>query len=285
MKILVFGASGMLGHVLYTELKKNHEVYGTVRSKKWDPNLYEGYETSDLFKVDQLINLIRPDYVINCIGIIKQLKESKNKISSIEINSLWPHKLAELCEKHNAKMIHFSTDCVFSGDKGNYKESDLADARDTYGLTKYLGESDTSNVLTLRTSIIGHELDSNVSLVDWFLSQKSECKGYTHAIYSGFPTVVVAKFLNDYVFNNFKSGVYQFSSEPINKFELIKLISKVYDKKITIHPNEDVVIDRSLNSDRLRESFNFKPQSWEDMIVQMHKHFLESGLYKNKGIN
>ena len=283
MKILIFGASGMLGHALYSELKKNHEVWGTVRTQKGNPNLLEGYSVDNISKINELVAELKPDYVINCIGIIKQLKASKDKITSLEVNSLWPHRLAEICEAHHAKMIHFSTDCVFSGAKGNYLESDLADARDTYGLSKFMGEVDYPHALTLRTSIIGHELESSVSLVDWFLSQKNECKGFTKAIYSGFPTVVVAKFLNDYIFNNFISGVYHFSSEPINKYELLKLIAKEYKKEITIHASEDLVIDRSLNSDRLRNKINFKPQSWPEMVKIMHEQYESSGLYKNKG--
>lgn len=285
MKILVVGAGGMLGHLLYSELKKNHQVWGTVRSGKWNPELFDGYDVDDLEKIEKLISELKPDFVLNCVGIIKQLKASKDKIISLEVNSLWPHRLAEICERQKAKMVHFSTDCVFSGNKGNYAETDLADARDTYGLTKFMGEVDYPHTLTLRTSIIGHELNSNVSLVDWFLSQKGECKGFTKAIYSGFPTIVVSKFLEDYVFNNFVSGVYQFSSEPINKYELLKLIAKEYKKDITIHPSEDLVIDRSLRSDRLRKELNFTPKSWPEMVKLMHEQYIKSDLYKNKGIN
>lgn len=284
MKIIIFGASGMLGHILYSELKKNHEVFGTVRSRKWHPGLLEGYDVDDLPKIEKLVGEIKPDFVINCIGIIKQLKASKDKVISLEVNSLWPHRLAEICERHNAKMIHFSTDCVFSGVKGNYLESDLADARDTYGLSKFMGEVDYPHTLTLRTSIIGHELNSQVSLVNWFMSQKSECKGYRKAIYSGFPTIVVARFLNDVIFKKFISGIYHFSSEPINKYDLLKLIAEVYGKRINILPSDELKIDRSLNSDRLRSELGWKPESWPSMIKTMHEHFISSGLYKNKQI-
>jgi len=230
MKIVLLGANGMLGHSLFHELSKTHAVWGTVRSQKWNIKLMDGFDVHNLSVVAKQIENTKPDFVINCIGIIKQLKASKDKIASIEVNSLWPHQLAEICEKHNAKMVHFSTDCIFSGQKGNYTEADLADARDTYGLSKFMGEVDYPHTLTLRTSIIGHELNSNVSLIDWFLSQQNECKGYTKAIYTGFPTVVVANFLNDYVFKNFISGVYHFSSEPITKYELLNLVAKEYGK-------------------------------------------------------
>lgn len=281
-RILTLGANGMLGHVLYSEFQKNHEVFGTVRAKKWHPDLLEGYDVDDLPKIEKLIGEIKPDFVINCIGIIKQLKASKDKVVSIEVNALWPHRLAEICERHNAKMIHFSTDCVFSGDKGNYLETDLADARDTYGLSKFMGEVDYPHTLTLRTSIIGHELNSQVSLIDWFMSQNVECKGFRQAIYSGFPTIEVARFLNDVVFNKFISGVYHFSSEPINKYELLKLVAEVYGKRIDIVPSDELKIDRSLNSNRLRSELNWKPETWASMVKSMHEHFVSSGLYNKE---
>ena len=277
MKILVMGASGMLGHLLYSELKKNHQTWGTVRDKKWHPDLFTGYDIHNLEKIENLISELKPDFVINCVGIIKQLKASEDKIISLEVNALWPHKLAAICERQNAKMIHFSTDCVFSGLKGNYLETDIADARDTYGLTKFMGEVDYPHTLTLRTSIIGHELNSKLSLVDWFLSQNKECKGFTKAIFSGFPTIVMANFLENYILKNFFSGIYNFSSEPINKFDLLKLVAAEYKKDIVINPSTDLIIDRSLNSEKLKKITGFTPSSWPTMIKKMHQHYIESG--------
>ena len=275
----------MLGHSLFEELSKNHDVYGVVRSSSKNPKIFSKISSGELSKISKIIEDTKPDFVINCIGIIKQLKESKDKIQSIEVNSLWPHQLADICERQSTKMIHFSTDCVFTGSKGNYVETDFADARDTYGLSKFIGEVDYRHTLTLRTSIIGHELNSNVSLIDWFLSQSNECKGFTKAIYSGFPTVEVARFLNDYVFKNFVSGVHHFSSEPISKYDLLKIVAKVYGKDIKIVPSEDLKIDRSLNSDILRGVTGFKPKPWVELVQSMHRQFLENyDLYKNKGI-
>lgn len=287
-KILILGASGMLGHVLFTELQENHNVFGTVRSKsnlpfKNDRGLIDGINIEDLGSLENIIKIVTPDIVINCIGIIKQLQESKNKIVSIEINSLFPHKLAEICERYKARLIHFSTDCVFTGEKGNYNENDLADARDTYGLTKYMGEVDYPHALTLRTSIIGHELNSSVSLLDWFLSQDKACKGFSHAIFSGFPTIVVARFLNDYVFNNDQlSGVYNFSSDPINKYELLVKIKEQYGKQVDITPSDQLKIDRSLDSSKLKEKIGFVNQNWDQMIAVMHEHFKTSNLYTRR---
>lgn len=287
-KVLVLGASGMLGHVLFTELQKKHNVFGTVRSDTHlpfsnDRGLIHDINIEDLSKLENIIKILSPDIVINCIGIIKQLEESKNKIVSIEINSLFPHKLAEICERNQARVIHFSTDCVFSGEKGNYKESDLADARDTYGLTKYMGEIDYPHSLTLRTSIIGHELNSSVSLLDWFLSQDKVCSGYNKAVFSGFPTITVANFLNNYVFPNEKlHGIYNFSAAPINKFDLLEKIKKQYGKDIKVNPNEKLVIDRSLDSTKLRELTGFNPPAWEELIAEMHQHFKASNLYSRR---
>lgn len=285
MKILIFGTTGMLGHSLFNELSKNHDVYGVIRANSKNSKIFSNTDTSNITKISGILESLKPDFVINSIGIIKQLKQSKDKIQSIEVNSIWPHQLAELCAKHNAKMIHFSTDCVFTGSKGNYNEEDLADARDTYGLSKFMGEVDYPHTLTLRTSIIGHELNSSVSLIDWFLSQSTECKGFTEAIYSGFPTVEIANFLNEYIFKNFVSGVYHLSSEPISKYDLLKIVAEVYGKPIQINPSQDLKIDRSLNSDKLRSLVGFKPKNWPELVKSMHGQFLENyELYKNKGI-
>ncbi len=241
--------------------------------------MLEGYDVFNLDKVEKLIESIKPDFVINCIGIIKQLRASEDKIIPLEVNSLWPHRLAAICERHKVKMIHFSTDCVFSGNKGNYLENDLADARDIYGLSKLMGEVDYPHTLTLRTSIIGHELNSKVSLVDWFLSQKNQCKGYSKAVFSGFPTIVMSRFIEKYVLNNFFSGIYHFSSHPINKYELLKLVAKEYEKEIEINSSEELVIDRSLDSEKLKTLTSFQPDSWPVMIKEMHQYYLESSLY------
>lgn len=280
MKVLIFGASGMLGHTLYYELSQKYEVLGTCRSNKWHKDLVDGVDCLDFEQVENLVANFKPDFILNAVGIIKQLKEANNKLLSIQINSLWPHELCRIAEKHNAKVVHFSTDCVFSGKKGNYHETDLTDSRDTYGLSKLLGEVDYPHALTLRTSIIGHELQSKVSLVDWFLSQEEEVQGFTQAIYTGFPTVTVARFLDEFVFKNWISGVWHFSSEPISKFDLLHLVKDIYDKKIKVIPSSKVKIDRSLNSDKLRSRLGFSPKPWSEMVREMRSFYLESGLYK-----
>jgi len=292
VKILILGAAGMLGHTLFTEFAKHQDldVYATVRSnaaiKKYLPlNLLEriikNIDAESIECVSPVIKKLQPDIVINCIGIIKQLSEANNHIISININALFPHHLALLCKDHGARMIHISTDCVFDGTKGNYGEDDSSDAQDLYGRTKYLGEVIYPHCVTLRTSIIGHELTGGVGLVDWFLSQAyKKVSGYTKAIYSGFPTIEMARIIHDFVIPNRElSGLYHVSSEPISKYELLRLIAKTYNKKIEIEPYDEFVCNRSLDSTRFREMSGYEPPSWPDLIKMMHSHFIKSGFY------
>lgn len=279
MKILIIGANGMLGHSLFRHFKKNHEVLGLARSKSWNEEILSGYDISEEEKIENKISEFRPDCVLNCVGIIKQLKESKDYETSIKANALWPHILAGICSKYGSKMIHFSTDCVFTGKDGNYDENSHTDARDLYGLSKFLGEVSYDHTMTLRTSIIGHEISTHVSLIDWFLNQDKECKGFTKAIYSGFPTNSVGRIIEEYIFPKFLageySGLYHMSSNPISKYDLLKIVAKVYGKDIEINAFDDFEIDRSLNSDRFRKDFNYTPESWEFLIEEMNELFKE----------
>ncbi|WP_419168996.1 dTDP-4-dehydrorhamnose reductase family protein [Halobacteriovorax sp.] len=280
MKILILGANGMLGNSIYRYFRNRYEVKAVSRSKSWTEEVVSGYDINDISKFSDLIEDFKPQVVVNCIGIIKQLKDSKNSIKSIATNSLWPHQLVELCAKSDTKVIHFSTDCVFDGKEGSYTENDKPNSQDLYGLSKRLGElTEDKNALTLRTSIIGHELNSSVSLIDWFLSQDTECQGFKKAIYSGFPTISIAKIIDKYILkallNNEIYGLYHLSSEPISKFELLNLVAKEYGKEIDIKENNDFIIDRSLDSSRLQNKLNFSPNSWENYIKEMYTDFLE----------
>lgn len=282
-KILILGANGMLGGSLHRYFSNTHNtVVGTVRSELASKqlanmgfsNIIKDIEVTNYQLLEDTISELKPDYVFNCIGLIKQLSQSELPVSAIEINSLLPHKLAQICTKYGAKFIHFSTDCVFSGSVGGYVESSLPDAKDLYGRSKLLGEVDYDNHLTLRTSIIGHELNSNVSLVDWFLSQSNSVKGFSQAIFSGLPTCYIAEFLDEYVIGNSGlSGLYHLSAEPIDKYSLLLLIKQKYDVELDIIDYPDFVIDRSLNSDNLRELINFKPPQWPELIEKMNDEF------------
>lgn len=285
-KLLVLGANGMLGGSLlrYFSTCADYEVVGTVRSQSAQFQVEKVGFTNVISDIDVLIpnslddvlEKVRPDIVFNCIGLIKQLSESKQPIPAIEINSLLPHRLAELCTKNNSKLIHFSTDCVFSGIKGNYTEEEIPDATDIYGRSKLLGEVSYDGHLTLRTSIIGHELASGVSLIDWFLNQEDDVKGYSKAVFSGLPTCCVAEFIENYIFQNPNiSGIYHLSVDPIDKYQLLSLVKNIYDVDIRIEDNCDFVIDRSLNSDALRLAVGFKPLPWPELVMKMHNEYKE----------
>jgi dTDP-4-dehydrorhamnose reductase len=219
----------------------------------------------------------KPDVVINCIGIIKQLPNANDHLESLTINATLPHRLAKYCDATNARLVHFSTDCVFSGKQGNYREEDFPDSYDLYGRTKFLGEVSYENSVTLRTSIIGHELDRSKSLVDWFLSQSGEVKGFTKAIFSGLPTIEVARVVKEYVIPNPNlSGLFHLSVDPINKYDLLNLVASTYGKTTNIIPDDKLVIDRSLNSDRFRTATGFKPKAWPELIKDMHEEYLST---------
>lgn len=285
MKVLVIGATGMLGYSIFSNLSElsNLDVYGTVRSingvEHFFPStdkLIPNVDVKDLATLEKAVLDTKPDVVINCIGLIKQYDVSKQHVEAIEINALLPHKIAQLCDSIQARLVHFSTDCVFDGKTGNYLESDLPTATDLYGKSKCLGEVDYGKHVTLRTSIIGHELKSSVSLIDWFLSQEGSVKGFSKAVFSGLPTVYVAKVLADYVLPNPSlSGLYQLSVDPIDKFSLISKVADVYSKQIEIEKFEDFVMDRSLNSTKFRKETGFVAPSWDELVAIMHTDYLK----------
>jgi dTDP-4-dehydrorhamnose reductase len=220
--------------------------------------------------------LFQADYVINCIGIVKQSNLAQNFHESIAINSLLPHQLEDLGRIYHFRLIHISTDCVFDGKSSNYKESDLSNANDLYGKTKYLGEVKYGTGITLRTSIIGHEItNKNIGLVDWFLSQSVSVKGYTKSIFSGLTTTELTKIILDIVIKKeIESGLYQVASAPISKYDLLNLISIVYNKKINIIPSEELIINRSLDGSRFSNIYSYQVPSWPEMLIEMHKNFL-----------
>jgi dTDP-4-dehydrorhamnose reductase len=280
MRVLIFGASGMLGHKLYQELGKQFDVFATVRSgfNAVEPfglfdrsSIIENIDIADTSSIRQAIETVRPDCVINAVGIIKQVPSSKDVIQTLTINSIFPHRLADLSADLGFRLITISTDCVFDGTKGNYAESDTPDARDLYGLSKLLGELTGGNSLTIRTSIIGRELGTHHSIVEWFLANRGQTvKGYTNAIYSGFPTIVMAGIISDIIAHHPSlSGLYHMSSDPISKFDLLGLINERFGAGIVIVPYDEYVIDRSLDSSRFRAAAGFAPASWPNMIDRM----------------
>lgn len=281
-RVLILGASGMLGYAVLRVFSMNSDcmVIGTTRSAHMKCLLPSEYHSRivtgvDVENADSLLACVHetnPDVVINCIGVVKQLKEAEDPIRVLPVNSLLPHRLARLCEVAGARLVHISTDCVFSGGRGMYLESDESDAKDLYGRSKYLGEVDYPNAITLRTSIIGHELAGERSLVSWFLAQEGNIRGYRRAIFSGLPTVELAKIIRDVVIPRpHLHGLYHVSAEPISKFDLLTLVAQVYGKQIEIEPDERLVIDRSLDSSRFRIATGFKPKCWPELVRAMHE--------------
>jgi dTDP-4-dehydrorhamnose reductase len=282
VKILILGASGMLGNAIfrYFSEDKSFDVIGTIRNREVlkffpeklknaiypDVNI-ENYNLLKSFFLD-----VRPDIVINCIGVIKQRPESYDSLRSISINSLLPHQLERLCKVFSSRLIHFSTDCIFSGNKGMYKEFDVPDAMDIYGRSKLLGEVSTESSITLRTSIIGHEVGRSDSLIEWFLRQQGSVNGFRKAKFSGLPTIEIARLIKNHVLPNpGLYGVYNVSSDPIDKFNLLQIVAKVYEKDIKIIPSDDLVIDRSLDSSLFRGLTGFRSKSWLDLVKAMHE--------------
>lgn len=280
MKLLVIGVSGMLGNAAFRRLSEagGIEVHGTARSqgairhfdKALGSRILTGVDANDIDSVMHAVSATRPDVIINSVGLIKQLHMANDPLHALPINSLFPHRLARIASVAGARLIHISTDCVFSGSRGNYAESEQPDAYDLYGRSKLLGEVDYPNAITLRTSIIGRELDSNHGLVDWFLSQSGAVKGFTQAIFSGLPTVELADVILNYVIPHPElHGLYHVASAPIDKYQLLRLVATAYEKDIDIEPDDKLVIDRSLDASRFQIATGYRPPTWPELIGKM----------------
>lgn len=269
----------MLGHELLRQLGTHHEIYVTLRqaSKAYasfglfdGKRTYFGVDARSVETLRDVINACRPDALINAIGVVKQRPEASNAIQSLEINALLPHRLAMMCEAAGARLVHFSTDCVFSGRRGKYLETDVSDAEDLYGRTKYLGEPSGEHCVTLRTSIIGRELTRKSGLLEWFLAQRGTVRGYTKAIFSGFTTLEMSRIVNKVLTARTPlSGVYHVSSEPISKFELLTMIRDALRLPTEIEPYGEFQCDRSLDSSRFREALAYRPPEWKVMIEEL----------------
>lgn len=279
MKVLVLGANGMIGSTMFHVLSERNEwdVAGTVRSDKarllFPATIADKLISSvELSSGDDLLRLFReakPDVVVNCAGLTKHLPAGNDPLPALTMNALLPHRLAELCGVGGARLIHVSTDCVFSGGTGNYRETDSPDATDICGRTKHLGEVAGPNLVTLRTSTIGHEFGKRHGLLEWFLAQ-TECKGYRRAIFSGLPTVVFSRVVRDLVIpDGDLSGLYHVGAQPIDKDSLLRLIAKAYGKNTVITPDDGVVIDRSLNVERFESATGYRAPYWPELIETM----------------
>lgn len=278
--VLVLGGTGMLGHTLFERLsdRVDLDVQATVRDAtalavrtppEGHGSIHPGIDASRIETLEQVIAEARPAVVINAIGIVRQVPAASDAVASMEINARLPHRLAGLCAAAGARLIHIGTDCVFSGTRGAYTELDAPDPTDLYGRSKLLGEP-AGGALTLRTSIIGHELRSRHGLLEWFLAQTGTATGFRRAVFSGLTTVELARVLADVVLPHSQlAGVHHVSSAPISKFELLQLIARRYDKRIEIVPADEPVVDRSLDSSRFRDATGYRPPTWPELIATM----------------
>lgn len=279
-RLLILGGAGMLGHKLWQQLHREYETWITLRADfaAYDRyRLFEERRTIAGVDADEFDNVVRafdvskPEVVVNAIGVVKQLPAARDPIVSISINSLFPHRLATLCSAAGARLIHVGTDCVFSGQKGMYTEDDPPDADDLYGRSKCLGEVVESGHLTLRTSIIGREMNSRNGLVEWFLSNRGQrVKGFRRAIFSGLTTVAFADVVGTVIRNHPDlRGLYHVSSDPIDKYSLLELMRTAFRAPVDIEPADDVTVDRSLDSTRFRRATGWSPAPWTESIQGM----------------
>jgi len=287
MKIIILGGTGLLGHTFWEYFSlKYPDTYATVRLSRSNYENYKIYKNdkvidnvdiSDIENLEKILNKIRPDIILNCTGVTKRRENIDNyQYLSILLNALLPHRLSQWAGANNSKVINFSTDCVFDGKTGNYLEDSPTTATDIYGKTKSLGEIRDDNTLTLRSSFIGFELYHKTELLEWFLSQKVTVKGFKNAIYSGLTTLELGRVVENILISHSKmTGLYNISSEPINKYDLLVLIKKKFKLTMEIIPDRTFYCDRSLNSIKFRKEFNYNPPSWESMIDELAEEYKE----------
>ena len=279
MRVLIVGGGGMLGHQLFKRLRVDYDArvtllrdlgayaeYGLFTNK----DVYPSIDVRDRDQLFDVFSDFRPAAVINAVGAVRQRTALKTNVADLEINALFPHRIANLCRVMGSRLIHVSTDCVFSGIAGNYTEDDLPDPDDIYGRSKLLGEVSEDHCITLRTSIIGRQLYHKQSLLEWFLAQSGQIKGFNRAIFSGFTTLELSRIVERLLEGDPNaSGVYHVSSQPISKFDLLMLIKAKLNLPIEIVPDGSVICDRSLDSKRFREKFGYEPPTWEMMIEEL----------------
>ena len=280
MRVLVLGGAGMLGHKVWQTLRERFDTWVTLRSSVseyrslnlFDPGrTIEGLDATSVDGLIRTLAIVRPNVVVNCIGIVKQRPIAKDPLVSLTVNSLLPHRVAALCGASGARLIHISTDCVFSGKTGRYTEADVPDADDLYGRSKLLGEPHGADgtALTLRTSIVGRELRSTTGVTEWFLSHRGgTVPGFTKAIFSGLTTLELARTVANIIERQRDlAGLYHVSSAPISKYELLQRLNGAYNAGIRIEPSNTMTLDRSLDSSRFWQATGFEPPGWDRMVA------------------
>jgi len=273
----------MLGNAVlrWFSQRPDYEVSGTVRQlhrldalreRVPEAAFVDGIDATDLRALHQLFLDKKPEILINCIGVVKQLAGADEPVTAIPINALLPHRLARICGIHRTRLIHISTDCVFSGTRGGYTEEDEPDAADLYGRSKLMGEVDYPHAITLRTSIIGHELGRSHGLVGWFLSQEGPVRGFSRAIFSALPTVELARVIEQHVIPNpGLHGTYHVGGGSISKLDVLRLVGREYGRRDKLRPDDELVMDRSLNAERFQRATGYRPPEWSELVAQMRE--------------
>jgi len=279
VRILILGGDGMLGHELFVQLRERHETRVTLRQGLdaysshglFDArNAFDGIDVRASQPLERVLRDFRPQVVVNAVGIVKQRPESEDAIASIEVNSLLPHRLAFACGHAGARLVHLSTDCVYSGERGGYLETDRPDPLDLYGRSKLLGEVSAEGALTLRTSMIGRGLHRKTGLIDWFMAQKGRAQGYRNAIFSGLTTRELTRVIGMLIEKHPQAaGLYHLSAAPISKFDLLTKLRARLGSSVEIVPADEPRIDRSLDSTRFRRAFAYAPPSWDQMLDEL----------------
>lgn len=276
-KILILGSTGMMGSAISKLIKNDkrfkilctYKNYRKVKLIKLQKNQKKKLNVFNFNEIKKIIITFKPDFIINCVGLIKQLSNEQNLNKTKFLNTTLPKKLSIVAKNRNFRIIHLSTDCVFSGKKGNYKERDKCDANDLYGISKFKGEIDSKFVLNIRTSIIGHELTSSNSLLNWFLTQK-KINGFKKAFFSGLTTLELSNIIiNEMIVKNkISNGLFHVSGPKISKLDLLKIVKRIYKRKTIINIDNSFKIDRSLNSDKFTKLLKIKKKSWLNMIKE-----------------
>jgi dTDP-4-dehydrorhamnose reductase len=282
MRVLVLGGTGMLGHSLWQECRARFDSFVTVRAARPDETplgaldparIVAGVRAEASETISSALAETRPEVVVNCIGIVKQARAAADRITTVRVNSLFPHELAALCERNGARLIHLSTDCVFSGRRGDYSEQDSPEPIDLYGRSKLLGEPAGTRVLTLRTSMIGWELSgSRQGLLEWFAGHEAGTRvsGYTRARFTGPTTPVLSRTIAEVIESGDElNGTWHVGAAAITKHDLLVRLRDALGIDVEVVPDESVVIDRTLDSSRFRGAAAWSPPTWDQMVTEL----------------
>jgi dTDP-4-dehydrorhamnose reductase len=283
-RILILGGDGMLGHKLLQIFSgRFDETFATIRGTRDDSfhskislfadreRILEGLDVTHFDALEAAVQRLRPGVVINAVGMVKQRSASRDAVASVQLNALLPHQLSAICAGIGSRLIHISTDCVFDGQRGDYREDDPPNASDLYGRSKALGEVIAPHVLTLRTSIVGRELRNDLGLVEWFLAQQgSTVRGFRRAHFSGLTTNRLSRILAELLAGDVElSGLYHLAGESISKFHFLVLVRRALGVDVEVVPDDDLVIDRTLNSSRFTQATGRLPPTWDDMLSEL----------------